>query len=951
VTHSFSRVAAAGVFSLATVATSAALAQSAATSGETEQLTEVVVTGSRIINPSFTAPTPVTVISADTIQNEAPAQINDVINQMPAFRVTTTPAGSGRGAGLQSGLQAALDLRGLTAERTLNLIDGKRVVGTTQRTIFDTNMIPVSLIDRVDVVTGGASAAYGSDAVAGVVNFILNDKLQGVKISAQTGATTQYNDSRQNVFNLGAGTSFAGGRGHVIFGADYADTRGAGNIYTRAWGRQEPGVVATSLAQRQALGLPAQYFTNGVELGNAATGGLITTAASDGLVHAVTAAGATVIFPNGPLFGAGGTSTMVGSTANYGYNPNSAFLLQSPNKRQVAYGRVKYDFTDTLQGYAEGQYGKTTLPRQRDGYIVTTLTVPKTLLPAALQPLYAAAPGTTVSINRINLENGGGDNAYQTGTLWRGVVGLTGKLASKWTWDVSYQSGVTHEAFGTTGTSTAAEQYAVNSCTGTVSATLALYNSLSGKTCVPFNPFAGVQSDAGSDYWHTDQTQNIHLRLESGQAVISGSPVTLWAGDLSLAGGIEWRRTSLNIVGTALGAANAYTQGNFGGFGGSDSVKEAFAEVGLPLLKDLPGVKSLDLNAAYRDTDYAYSGKVNTWKTGLSYEPMDGLRFRVTQSRDIRAPTLNELFFVGGLLPTTINGFGANGANTQVNGTGNPLLKPEKADTFTAGIVLQPTGALSGFTATVDYYNVTVKGAIARLATGQTQSQCQVIIQSGGTTCPGITFVPGTTAFATLSNQSQNLNKLRVSGVDLELGYRFATLGVIPGALKLSVLANRAFHDQQTLSTGLFELAGSSQGVPSWAGVGTIAWDVARFGAQVQFRGFTGVRFDTSTLYPASTAAATPQTYTALGVVDPSDAGYLNTNANSINIAHFGGVTYMDLAAHWDVSENVQLFGNLNNALDRDMPTFAAIAVTTGNRNINYDVLGRAYKIGVRVRF
>jgi outer membrane receptor protein involved in Fe transport len=278
-------------------------------------------------------------------------------------------------------------------------------------------------------------------------------------------------------------------------------------------------------------------------------------------------------------------------------------------------------------------------------------------------------------------------------------------------------------------------------------------------------------------------------------------------------------------------------------------------------------------------------------------------------------------------------------------------VKPEKADTFTAGIVLQPTGALSGFRASVDYYNIRVKGAIARLNSAQTQNVCAGIIAGGGTTCPGVTFTNTGNGLAFLSNQSNNLNKLVVSGVDIELGYRLGSMKFIPGSLDFTATINRAFHDQQYLPTGTFELANSSQGVPMWSGALNVTWNKGNFGGSWQMTGFTGVMFDTSTLFAVSTAAANPQTYTAYGTVGPTSPLYLTTNANSVNVDHFGGMAYSNVSARYNVGEHVELFGVVNNLFDRQPPEFAAVGVTNGGRNINYDILGRSYRAGVRVRY
>ncbi|HTP38814.1 MAG TPA: TonB-dependent receptor [Steroidobacteraceae bacterium] len=933
--------------SVVVLAAPAAMAQTApADTSADGELQEVVVTGTRLAGNSIATPTPVQSITAETIEDRAPAAIADVVNQIPAFRITRSAAGSGRIADQQSGVASLLDLRGLDPVRTLVLINGQRTVGTTAQGTFDSNMIPVGLVDRVDVVTGGASAAYGSDAVSGVVNFVLKNKMEGLTGSVQTGIT-RYGDGAQNVGTLAGGFGFAEDRGHVIFGVDAAKTNEVGNIYTRPYGKDEPGLLTVSAAQRAALGLPAQYFTNGVELANATPGGLITQAASDGNYYAFDASGNPYAFDRGTVFGSGSTAVMTGSTANHGYDPNGAFRLQNPNDREVAYGRAEFEITPDATVYAEANYGRTHLPPQLTAfYTVVPITVSTASLPASIASLYTSP---TVTMGRIFTENGGGNLTWQTNALNRFVLGAQGKVFEDWKWDISYEHGRTHQDFNTSGLVNSALTKAIGGCT-TDTAASATYESLTGKTCVAFDPF-GLQSGntAALDYIYNNQHQDSYFGQDAAQASISGSPFTMWAGDAQLAAGVEWRRDSLEVVGTPEGVANLYSQGNFGGYSGSNNVKEGFAEVGLPLLKDLPGAKSLDLNGAIRRTDYKLGGAVTTWKGGLTFEPLDGLTLRVTKSRDIRAPNLNELYFVGGILPTPVTNaipgtFGYNvAATSSVNGAGNPGLVPEKADTVTGGVVFQPmSGPMAGFRASVDYYTIKINGAIARLNTAQTQQACAAIIAAGGTTCPGITFsTTNANGIASITNMSQNLNALKASGIDIELGYRWNDLPFnTPGMVTVTALANHAIHDQQFLSTGVFELAGSMNGVPGWNGNLTMGYDNGGFGASWQLTGFTGVKYDVTTLYAG------------LGLlVDPSDPGYVNTNNNTININHFGGVVYSNLQAHYSLTKNFQVFGVVNNVFDRQPPMFAVIAATNGSRNLNYDLLGRAYKIGVRFNF
>jgi len=920
---------------------------------------EIIVTGSRLTNPNFTSPTPVQTLTTEQIQQRAPVQISDVINEMPAMRVSRSAAGSGRVADQQSGVQALTDLRGLGDVRTLTLVNGHRHVGTVSTGSFDTNMIPVGLIDRVDVVTGGASAAYGSDAVAGVVNFILTDHMKGITASVQSGLTER-GDGQQFAVNLAGGTDFAKGRGHIIAGFDWGSTLGVGNIYSRY--SQEQGLLATSAAQRTALGLPAQVFATGVELANVTAGSLITTRASNGNLYTFDAAGNASVFNQGTVFGSGTSAQMTGSTANQGYSPYSFFQLQNKNSRIVAYGRASYDITENWQAYAELNYAHTSLPAQLTSSYLVAFQVPVSSLPASVRSLYS---GTNVAIGRIMTENGGGNLTWQNLDMHDMVGGIKGSFGT-WKVDVYGQHGWTHQDFNTTGLVTSALYKAVYGCNGTASnpnlsslliGQLNLYESTTGKSCVAFNPFGTTNSAAALNYIYNQQHQDTIISKDVVSASLSGTPVTLWAGDVSVALGGEWRKDKLTVTADALGNASIYSLGNFTTYGGQQTVKEGFLELGVPLAKDLPFAKSISVDGAVRRTDYSLSGAVTTWKAGGVWEPAKGLRLRATWSRDIRAPNLNELYFLGGALPTSTTnnipgtfGYGVTGTSN-IFASGNTALKPEKANTFTGGATLALSdGPLRGLRLSVDYYNIRINGAITRLSAAQTQSVCASLIATGATTCPGITFnsTAGGNGITSAGNLTYNLNQLKSEGIDFDASYRVPDLG-IPGHFELHGSANYAIHLQQFLTlirAQPFETAGSAQGVPKWTATATLSYILGKSGVDLQLRGFTGVKYDTLSPYTLTGGGTNGAT-----VVDPTDAGYLNTNANSINNNRLPGMVYTNLSWHVGVGKNFQIFGVVNNVFDRSPPLYAVVAVTSGSRNLNYDILGRSYKIGVRTSF
>ena len=912
-----------------------ARAEPPAAAAAADTVATVIVTGTRLQNRNFTAPTPVQVLTSATIEARAPTNIADVVNENPAFRISRSSKGSGRIADQQQGVQSLLDLRGLGDVRTLVLINGHRHVGTVSNGSVDTNIIPVGLVDRVETVTGGASAAYGSDAVAGVTNFILKNQMRGVSGSVQT-SRTGHGDGVDYVGTFAAGLAFDDDRGHVIVGGDASHSDGVGNIYSRDYGAVEPGLVSPSAALRASAGLPATMFLNNVEIGTSAPGGLITTALG-GNLYAFDAAGAPTVFSQGTLYGA----NMVGSRANYGYNPLGAFQLQNENSRQVLYGRVEYDLSDKLQVFAEANYGHTELPKSLTAEYVTafTLSTANPYLPAATRALLTAAGRTSFTLGRINTDFGG-NTTWQSNDVKRAVIGARGAVFGDWSWEAYYQSGRTEQDFNTSGLVLSALYKAVYGCDGTAtnpnlnaaSRTLvASYEALTGKTCAVFNPFGVNQGSAAAyGYFLNDQHQDTKVGQDVASASLSGSPFALPAGEVSLAVGAEYRKETLDVV-SAIPATGYFTLGNFTTYGGSNTVKEGFAEIGVPVLKDLPLAKSLDFNAAVRRTDYRLSGAVTTWKAGLTYEPIDAVRFRLTRSRDIRAPNLNELNFIGGgTTSSVINPFNGVTAQTTVQGAGNPNLVPEIADTFTTGVVFQPAGALSGLRASIDYYKVEVTGAIVRLSAQQTLNQCYAGVT---TACSAITFDTSTLGISYIVNRSANVNALVVEGVDFEVGYRTSSLpGNIPGAFEVRALVNHALHNQVQTLAGTIENAGAATGLPSWTGNLTFGYDIGRLSVDLQFRGFTKVKYDPS-------------------LQGPEDANYVVTATTSINKNRFPGMIYTNLSMQYGVTDKVKLFGVVNNLLDHEPPAYSLIAITGGGRQLNYDMLGREYKLGVRFAF
>ena len=390
-------------------------------------------------------------IGADEIQAQAATNVADVLNDLPAFRAQSTPATTAIFIG-SAGAQTA-DLRGIGGTRTLVLVDGRRFVGGVTQGNFtrpagavDLNMIPTSLVQRVEVVTGGASAAYGSDAVAGVVNLILDKEIQGIRLTAQQGIS-QRGDASETSLSVGAGTSFADGRGHVIFGGDYVKNRGVGDCYTRTWCAEEYGPIANPVPQLN--GQARQLILPNTRP---------SVASFNGLIHTGPLAG-TEIAPDGsifqhdygtyfgaPIFQSGGS-----------IDPEHAFYqffpLYSPVERYALYGRADFDLTPDLTVFVEGSYADvkaTNLSSQGRLFLGNAPTIQRdnAYISDELAAAMDAAGVTSVGLGRITSDFGPQRGATNRNTM-RIVGGFNAQLGNSWSADFYYQYGRTkYEQYG-----------------------------------------------------------------------------------------------------------------------------------------------------------------------------------------------------------------------------------------------------------------------------------------------------------------------------------------------------------------------------------------------------------------------------------------------------------------------------------------------------------------------
>lgn len=881
-------------------------------------IADIVVTGTRLQTSGFTAPTPTTVLNSAAIQQVAPAALADVVNRLPSVRLTSGPGQSQR---ITDSGSATVDLRGLGSVRTLVLVDGNRFTPTNENGTVSTDLIPTSLIERIDVVTGGASAAYGSDAVAGVVNFILAKDIKGIRGTLQKGVS-QYGDASETVLNLAGGFGFGDGRGRVIFGGDYSRNDGVGTIYSREWGRRQPGLISNG--RTRPAGTPAQSFATDVMLSAVSAGGLISAGPLRGTAFGP--GGTTFPFEYGTVY----SNLMVGGS-NPGLNPFGNWPLLTPNRRLVTLGRVSYDFGG-VDAFVEASYARSE-SNNFTTFNQTTFQIRRdnVFLPDEIRNQAANLNLNTIPVGRALTETGGlKSNNYSI--TKRVIGGLSGKISDRFSWDVSYQYGVTDNRNETyTDVFVARYAAAVDAIAGPNGPMCRAAATMPG--CVPINIFGqGSPSAAALNYvTGTVGGQNRRSTRQVLAVNTSGSPFDTWAGPVQVAIGGEYRRDTLDATTGEPEKQDSFFVANYRAYASKVSIKEVYAEVGVPLLRDAPMADNLGFNGAVRYADYSTSGGVTTWKGGLTWDLLSGVRLRATRSRDIRAATLADLvasFGSGSAISSFINPFTGLSGSLKASSGSNPNLTPEKADNLTLGAVVSPGGALSGLRLSADYFSIKIKDVITTVGAAETVQRC---FSGEQMYCAAITFGNLPYGIANVDSRPFNLAQRNEKGLDLEVAYTFNMPGDA-GQLSVRALATHLFS-LKAINDGIaVERSGTLQsgGLPKWQGNADITYTNRNFTSTLSGRYVAAARFDPTR-------------------VGPEDAGYDPALQNSININRFPSAVYFDLYGsykfHTD-SGDATIFAVVQNLLNKQPPQYAAIGINSGGNP--YDLIGRRFRVGVR---
>jgi iron complex outermembrane recepter protein len=945
---------------------------SAGLSVQAQSTERVEITGSRIKTIGSESSSPITTVGKVDIDTTQPVAVEELVRGLSSSYPAIGPGMNNGSTGI-----ASVDLRGLGSNRTLVLFNGKRFVPANLFGVVDTNNVPVSLLDKVDLITGGASAVYGADAVAGVVNFVTKRNFTGVEASTSYSITEQGDAARY--------------KNDITIGANLAD--GRGNV-----------AVHVGTTRTQAIRLGDRDFANTV------------IASSNGLPGGFSGTAVPTIFSGMP--GAQAGSRVIDATTGLlrsavssgppdGYNTNPPNYFETPLTRTQATALGRFRITDGIEAYSEIFYTRAnvTLNLAPSGSFGVSLGIPigNPFIPEPVRQQLCSAYSISsancvlgnatefrANVARRFVEAGPRIYSYDNTTM-QYTFGARGDIpmVSGWSFDTYYQKGrsdailTTGNGFSSSKLQQAARATNATTCTVTTGG------------CVPINLFGRegtiTQAMLGFIATPTFQTTRVEQTVLSlsanGDVSVVKSP---WAKTpLSVAVGVENRE----VFGGNKSDAVVQTQGELLGSGaptpdrsGVLEFKEVYLEANMPLVQGKPMAQSVNLNGGYRETDFSTTAgggqNYGSWKAGADWTPVKGLRFRAEQQRATRAPNVNELFapVTTGLstlavdpcqgtrivaadagragtltnlcqqtgVPTAQIGNVAAPSSSQINTTsgGNPNLGPEIADTTTIGLVWEP-GFTQNLSVSMDYYRIKISGGVSSPTSNQVMGGCFDAAQNPGLTynsfCQLIQRDPGNGGLngvgsRGVSTQSSNLGRYDYSGVDLAVNYRLPmrnlgkpNLGRVDMALQLTYINKADFQSLPNLATitqaGYY---GVNTGTPysrvKFSQRST--WTLGDYSLGYNWRYIGGTSVEPTT----APGAFLPQ--------------YSKIKAYN----------YVDLNGTWQATKNLKLSMTINNAFDK-APPFIGTGIGPGASNFGntfpmvYDVIGRRYTLTAQANF
>ena len=923
-------------------------------SADTEQAAggDIVVTGSRIPQPNLTSEAPRVSLGEQDIERTGEVQVAALLSELPQFGNALTNANQGQNtanASFGTGVEL-VNLRNLGVQRTLVLVNGRRHVGGDPGTSsVDLNAIPTSLIKRIDVVTGAASAVYGADAVSGVVNIILDDDLEGARVSGRSGISSRGDDAEYR-FAAALGSSFNDDHGHFLVGGEYYKSDGF-------LGGQRPYGFADGL---NGLVTPAGGSSGipGARISGGANGDFIFNS-SNQLVPAATAPISETRFQRVPIRS-----------------------QQSANERYAIALTASHQITDrgdfTAEAYVESSYAHADTRLQIEPQVIFFQGLPRLGTPTespadaprvpvdnpflrALIPTIGAIPAQGVQVFRRFSEEGARFIDVERETF-RIVGGVRGKLPAAFTYDVYYQFGHVTSRQDETGVLDRNRLFAAlnvddNGTPANLSDDRCRDARYAALGCLPVNLFGvGAVSQAFLDYATIPSISLTDVKQTVVSGFVTGNLLELPGGPLNIVVGGEYRKEQSRIDPAPSYLDRSSSVRFLDAADGSYDVKEVFGELSVPLLSDRPFFKELKIGGAVRYSDYSTVGGKTSWNLRGDWAIDRNLRVRGTVGTAIRAPNINELYApISRANSTTIDPCDTvddNGRPITITGTratncsqalgplaatldqnqsqrgttvsqnqGNPTLDAEKATTYTAGLVLTPT-FLPRATFSVDYYTISIDQVISNLSLQDTVNQCYDQPGAPAIFCDRVIRDPANGQLLGIRNQLFNAAREKLSGVDAQLLYNLR----LTDTVQLDLRANYALLLEHDF--------------------------IARDGAAVDDRvgqvGDFRHRFQVgSTLTYGAFNFSWDTRYLAHAVADKTATG-----AAALNNA-VPAVWTHDIQFAIDVDPAVLRFG-VTNLFDRQPPIITPPSRTATDNTVLggiYDVRGRFFYVGLSARF
>jgi outer membrane receptor protein involved in Fe transport len=918
-----------------------------------KEVEKVVILGSRIVSRDYQSSSPITTVSADDISATGAMTLDEALVDLPQFGI-----GSGtKSVGFNASGVATLNLRGLGPQRNLVLMDGKRMQPSNSQQVVDINTIPKAIINSVEVISGGASAVYGSDAIAGVVNFNLKRNFEGVQLDTQYGTSQEYGGATKDL-SLTVGTNFDDGRGNLVLSASISDRDSIDsdkvdffNSYTGAGDFRTGQGTYNPLSNSPSQSAMDSVFGNyGYAAGTVSADSFLSFNEDSSLFSA----------NNGVVNFTGGDGLQV-TDGNIAYTDVDSYS-QTPLERYTLFGRSTYELTSDIEVYAQFNYANVeTTTRAEAGNTALTIPVTNPFISDSLSTLLAsrANPDEALRLEKrfIGIGPRQNDRKFEVYQVQAGVSGFIDTIDGSW------------QMYGSHG-STTAETFSLNSVSRSLMQGILEADDGGTSLCEGgYNPFGLVPvSDDCAKYLSSTLYQKTTLTQDILDLSFEGHIAELPAGESRFAAGINYRANDYEYTpdddianGTAIGIVPA------GASSGSDSVIEMYGEVLIPLLSDIALAESLDAGLAYRYADYDLAGSVSSYSADLNWAIDDSISIRASYQRAVRAPNVGELFIAptGGFtqIGEVVSGGGdpcdmrnANGdsqiealcvaqgvpielIDTYINSqndiqttrTANLNLEPESADTYTLGFVYNPS---SDFQLSIDYYSIEIEKVIGVTTGTEVLDRCfnkdgsNPTLSESNYDCSLLTRDTEGGTLINVLEPTINQGAYKTRGIDAQFTYMHDLSG-IDGQLKLTGALNHLIQfDVQTVEGGEFQ---------DYTNTVSNAF-AGNFGSLPNLKGNVSLTYMADT-WSTGLRARYINSLKSLSKVTNSDSTAADTDASLA----------FDLFSNWHISEDIKINAGINNLFNQDPPVVDGVNGTT--EASTYDIFGRRLYVGLQLNF